>query len=75
MGNVELNSFQFFESSQEPTMSSTIIPCLRYRDAQSAIEWLCKILGFEKRAVYPNPDGKPDQLVAVGLLEEWRKAL
>jgi uncharacterized glyoxalase superfamily protein PhnB len=30
---------------------------MRYRDAPAAIEWLCKALGFEKQAVYPNPDG------------------
>ena len=27
---------------------ATTIPCLRYRDAPAAIEWLCKALGFEK---------------------------
>jgi len=36
---------------------STIIPCLRYRDAAAAIDWLCSAFGFEKQAVYPNPDG------------------
>jgi uncharacterized glyoxalase superfamily protein PhnB len=36
---------------------STIIPCLRYRDARAAIEWLCKAFGFEKQAVYENEDG------------------
>ena len=36
---------------------STIIPALRYRDAPAAIEWLCRALGFEKHAVYANPDG------------------
>lgn len=36
---------------------TTVIPCLRYRDAAAAIEWLCKAFGFEKQAVYPNPDG------------------
>ncbi|MEO8663398.1 MAG: VOC family protein [Bryobacteraceae bacterium] len=36
---------------------STIIPSLRYRDAPAAIEWLCQAFGFEKQAVYPNPDG------------------
>jgi len=34
-----------------------IIPCLRYRDAPAAIEWLCDTFGFEKQAVYANPDG------------------
>jgi uncharacterized glyoxalase superfamily protein PhnB len=36
---------------------STVIPALRYRDAPAAIDWLCKAFGFEKQAVYPNPDG------------------
>lgn len=36
---------------------STVIPCLRYRDAAAAIDWLCSAFGFEKQAVYPNPDG------------------
>lgn len=35
----------------------TVIPSLRYRDAPAAIEWLCSAFGFEKNAVYPNPDG------------------
>jgi uncharacterized glyoxalase superfamily protein PhnB len=36
---------------------STVIPSLRYRDAPAAIDWLCKAFGFEKHAVYPNPNG------------------
>ena len=36
---------------------STIMPALRYRDANAAIEWLCHVLGFEKQAVYPGPEG------------------
>ncbi len=36
---------------------STVIPALRYRNAPAAIEWLCNAFGFEKQAVYPNPDG------------------
>ena len=35
----------------------TIIPVLRYRDAPAAIEWLCKVFGFEKHLVVPHPDG------------------
>ncbi len=38
-------------------MSSTLIPCLRYRNAPVAIDWLCSVFGFEKHAVYANPDG------------------
>jgi len=35
---------------------ATLIPCLRYRDASAAIEWLCKAFGFEK--MYVVPEGK-----------------
>ena len=38
-------------------MSSTIIPCLRYRDAPAMIDWLCRTFGFEKQIVIPNEDG------------------
>jgi len=38
-------------------MKATVIPCLRYRNAPAAIEWLCAAFGFEKPAVYPNEDG------------------
>ena len=37
---------------------STIIPCLRYRDAHAAIDWLCKAFGFEKQAVYEDGQGR-----------------
>jgi uncharacterized glyoxalase superfamily protein PhnB len=36
---------------------STIMPALRYKDAPAAIAWLCQVLGFEKKAVYPGPNG------------------
>ncbi len=36
---------------------SSIIPCLRYRDAPAAIAWLCDTFGFARQAVYANPDG------------------
>ena len=36
---------------------STVIPALRYRDALAAIDWLCRALGFERRAVYVGKDG------------------
>jgi uncharacterized glyoxalase superfamily protein PhnB len=39
------------------SMNSTIMPALRYADAPAAIEWLCRVLGFERHAVYPGPDG------------------
>lgn len=31
---------------------STIIPAVRYRDAYAAIEWLVKVFGFTKQAVF-----------------------
>jgi uncharacterized glyoxalase superfamily protein PhnB len=36
---------------------STIIPSARYKDAHAAIEWLCRVFGFEKQAVYDGPNG------------------
>ena len=39
------------------TTGSTVIPCLRYRDAPKAIEWLCSVFGFERQLVVPNEDG------------------
>ena len=38
-------------------MRTTAIPCLRYRDAPAAIDWLCRVFGFERQLVVPNPDG------------------
>jgi uncharacterized glyoxalase superfamily protein PhnB len=37
-------------------MNSTIIPCLRYRNALEAIDFLCAAFGFEKHAVYVNAE-------------------
>jgi uncharacterized glyoxalase superfamily protein PhnB len=37
--------------------TATVIPCLRYRNAPAAIEWLCKTFGFERQMVIPNEDG------------------
>ncbi|MEM9555439.1 MAG: VOC family protein [Acidobacteriota bacterium] len=39
------------------TPRATVIPCLRYRDAPAAIDWLCEHFGFEKHLVVPNDDG------------------
>jgi uncharacterized glyoxalase superfamily protein PhnB len=44
-------------SSLAKDTRATIIPCLRYRDAPKAIEWLCRTFGFEKQLVVPNADG------------------
>ena len=34
--------------------TATVIPCLRYRDAIAAIDWLCAAFGFERQAVYAD---------------------
>lgn len=36
--------------------NSTIIPSLRYRDAHAAIDWLCRVFGFTRNAVYDGPN-------------------
>jgi uncharacterized glyoxalase superfamily protein PhnB len=36
---------------------STVIPAMRYRDANAAIEWLCKAFGFERGLVVPGENG------------------
>ena len=41
-----------------PTRSTpTIVPTLRYRDAATAIDWLCRAFGFEKHLVVPGESG------------------
>jgi uncharacterized glyoxalase superfamily protein PhnB len=34
-----------------------IIPCLGYKDAVKAIDWLCNAFGFEKHQVFMEQDG------------------
>jgi uncharacterized glyoxalase superfamily protein PhnB len=33
------------------------MPALRYHNAPAAIDWLCKVFGFARHALYANPDG------------------
>ena len=40
-----------------PANGSTIIPCLRYRDARKAIDWLCHAFGFKPQAIHENDSG------------------
>ena len=40
-----------------PESRSTVIPALRYKDAPAAIDWLCNVIGFERKAVYEGPNG------------------
>jgi uncharacterized glyoxalase superfamily protein PhnB len=37
-------------------MGSSVTVSTFYRDAPAAIEWLCRVFGFEKHAVYPGPN-------------------
>src|SRR5262245_51434737 len=37
---------------------STAIPCLRYRDAPAAIDWLCRVFVFERQMVIPAGEGQ-----------------
>lgn len=34
--------------------NSTIIPCLRYRNAHVAIDWLCEAFGFQRMLVHAD---------------------
>jgi uncharacterized glyoxalase superfamily protein PhnB len=37
-------------------MSSNVIPGFSYRNSLAAVDWLCRVFGFERHAVYPGPD-------------------
>jgi uncharacterized glyoxalase superfamily protein PhnB len=37
--------------------AAALIPCLRYRDAPAAIDWLCQVFGFERQLVVPGEAG------------------
>jgi len=39
------------------TRGAAVIPSLRYRDAPAAIEWLCRVFGFQKHLVVPGEGG------------------
>ncbi len=45
------------ETAPPKSEPAVIIPCLRYRNAPAAIEWLCKAFGFEKNVVFPGENG------------------
>lgn len=42
---------------QQNIQPSSVIPGFKYRDAPAAIDWLCRMFGFEKHAVYEGPNG------------------
>ena len=37
--------------------AKSIIPCIGYKDATAAIEWLCNAFGFEKHLIVPGENG------------------
>lgn len=37
--------------------ATAIIPCLKYKNATEAIEWLCHAFGFEKHLIVPGESG------------------
>ena len=38
-------------------MSQTVFPCLTFKDAKASIDWLERVLGAQRVAVYDNDDG------------------
>lgn len=44
-----------FSATSTPSQSS-VIPAVRYQDAHAAIDWLCRVLGFVRHAVYEGPN-------------------
>jgi uncharacterized glyoxalase superfamily protein PhnB len=41
-------------------LRNTVMPTLRYRNAPVAIDWLCRVLGFERHVVYEGANGMID---------------
>ena len=44
-------------SANAHTTRATIVPCLVYRDAPAAIEWLGQAFGFQQHLVVPGENG------------------
>ena len=44
-------------SSIPKQTTCNVMPCMRYRDANAAIDWLCSVFGFEAQMVIPEKDG------------------
>ena len=42
---------------QTPSGPATVFPTMRYRNAAQAIDWLCRVFGFEKRVAYAGENG------------------
>lgn len=45
-------------AERKKTEHSTVIPGMRYRDAQAAIDWLTSVFGFERQLVVPGGEGQ-----------------
>ena len=43
-------------AADNKSISPTIIPSMRYKDAPAAIKWLCKAFGFEGHLIVPAED-------------------
>ncbi len=39
-------------------MSQTVFPCLTFRDAKASLDWLERVLGAERLAVYEDDEGR-----------------
>jgi uncharacterized glyoxalase superfamily protein PhnB len=50
-GNLRAEVFPMSETR------GNLIPALRYRDAEAAIEWLCSVLGFTRHVVFAGENG------------------
>lgn len=37
--------------------ATSSIPCIGYKDAATAIEWLCDAFGFQKHLIVPGENG------------------
>ena len=43
------------------TSKNSIIPCLRYRETEAALDWLCAVFGFDADELRTGPDGNLEQ--------------
>lgn len=41
--------------------NTCIIPCLRYRETEAALDWLCAVFGFTADKLRAGPDGDLEQ--------------
>lgn len=43
------------------TSNTRIIPCLRYRETEAALDWLCAVFGFSADELRTGPEGNLEQ--------------